>query len=599
MNTKNILILSIIFTFAIGLYAAPSAFAEHSMNATVENADGSSVPGCEPDCFIPATVTIGVGGQVTFANNDTAAHTSTAGTPADGPSGAWDSSLVMTGQSYTTGPLEEGEYPYFCMVHPWMEGLVIVEEPELIVEEPEPIVEEPEPIVEEPISGTFSAVTIPPIAEYGWGSNNDVCIKAENYPSEAVYLELVTTTPSGSHQDKPITAPDGSTTYIQTSIGTYFDFVGVCFNFDFTPEGDYRWIAMDKHEAEYRPLASSQFYDSMMAWSTPVTIIDSSNSSFQITSEQTSIERDSYITAQVTYQNVERTADVKILTPDGVEHTTGSFSTVAYPEGKELTVYGDHGALYPFSSFKLVVDDGVTRGELEFQIIGGPLDSYIATSDAFTASAYLNSSSPTGRTLMISAPPLISGGTIYPIQITDPTGRIPEICGNSWSPGCGIAGIGLESGRITYFPIPENWNAGTYQIVDQMNLMSYNPKPCPSDICFEPISVTIPELPSQIKFQVVHATGSAIPGCEQNNNCFIPYSIKISKGDIVEWTNTDTAPHIAISGTASNGPDGIFDSSLMMPGDSFSFTFSDEGDYDYFCIIHPWMSGKIIVEGDN
>jgi len=98
-----------------------------SMHATVENADGSSVPGCEPDCFIPATVTIGVGGQVTFANNDTAAHTSTAGTPADGNSGAWDSSLVMTGQSYTTGPLEEGEYPYYCMVHPWMEGLVIVE----------------------------------------------------------------------------------------------------------------------------------------------------------------------------------------------------------------------------------------------------------------------------------------------------------------------------------------------------------------------------------------------------------------------------------------------------------------------------------------
>jgi len=111
----------------MGITAAPSAFAEHSMNATVENADGSSVPGCEPDCFIPATVTIGVGGQVTFANNDTAAHTSTAGTPADGPSGAWDSSLVMNGQSYTTGPLEEGEYPYFCMVHPWMEGLVIVE----------------------------------------------------------------------------------------------------------------------------------------------------------------------------------------------------------------------------------------------------------------------------------------------------------------------------------------------------------------------------------------------------------------------------------------------------------------------------------------
>ena len=128
MNNKTVSSLFVLFAIvSMGITAAPSAFAEHSMNATVENADGSSVPGCEPDCFIPATVTIGVGGQVTFANNDTAAHTSTAGTPADGPSGAWDSSLVMTGQSYTTGPLEEGEYPYFCMVHPWMEGMVIVE----------------------------------------------------------------------------------------------------------------------------------------------------------------------------------------------------------------------------------------------------------------------------------------------------------------------------------------------------------------------------------------------------------------------------------------------------------------------------------------
>jgi predicted secreted protein with PEFG-CTERM motif len=129
MNNKTVSSLFVLFAIvSIGMTAAPGAFAEHSMNATVENAEGSSVPGCEPDCFIPATVTIGVGGMVTFANNDSAAHTSTAGTPADGPSGVWDSSLVMMGAAYTTPALEAGEYPYFCMVHPWMEGLVIVEE---------------------------------------------------------------------------------------------------------------------------------------------------------------------------------------------------------------------------------------------------------------------------------------------------------------------------------------------------------------------------------------------------------------------------------------------------------------------------------------
>ena len=109
--------------FAIGLYAVPEAFAA---TYTVENAQGSSTPGCEPDCFIPATLTVSVGDTIVFANNDTAAHTSTAGTPADGPSGAWDSSMAMTGQSYTTPALDAGEYPYFCAVHPWMEGLVIV-----------------------------------------------------------------------------------------------------------------------------------------------------------------------------------------------------------------------------------------------------------------------------------------------------------------------------------------------------------------------------------------------------------------------------------------------------------------------------------------
>ena len=111
MKTKTIGSLIVLLAVATTMAYAPSAFAEHSMNAVVENAAGSSTPGCEPDCFLPATVTIGVGGMVEFVNNDNAAHTSTAGTPTDGPSGAWDSSLVMVGMSYTTPALDAGEYP--------------------------------------------------------------------------------------------------------------------------------------------------------------------------------------------------------------------------------------------------------------------------------------------------------------------------------------------------------------------------------------------------------------------------------------------------------------------------------------------------------
>ena len=134
MKTKTIGSLFVLFAIASMAAAVPSAYADHA-KVVVENAEGSMTPGCEPDCFIPATATIDPGGEVVFTNNDIAAHTSTAGTPIDGPSGVWDSSLVMPGSSYSVTLDEAGEYPYFCMVHPWMEGLVIVEDSHAAEEE--------------------------------------------------------------------------------------------------------------------------------------------------------------------------------------------------------------------------------------------------------------------------------------------------------------------------------------------------------------------------------------------------------------------------------------------------------------------------------
>jgi len=118
-------LLSVVSLIAI----APSAFAAHH-EVTITNAPGSEVAGCEPNCFVPSTVTVDLGTIVTWDNTDgTAAHTATAGTAADGPSGVWDSSLIMTGQSYSYTADTVGSFDYFCMVHPWMEGTLIVEDP--------------------------------------------------------------------------------------------------------------------------------------------------------------------------------------------------------------------------------------------------------------------------------------------------------------------------------------------------------------------------------------------------------------------------------------------------------------------------------------
>jgi len=129
MKKSVYLSFSLLAIFSL-IVVAPPAFAAHGeggMSATVENAADSSTPGCEPDCFIPSTVVITVGGTVTWENTDTAAHTASSGTPAGGPDGVFDSSLIISGGSYSVTLDDEGTYPYFCMVHPWMEGTVIVE----------------------------------------------------------------------------------------------------------------------------------------------------------------------------------------------------------------------------------------------------------------------------------------------------------------------------------------------------------------------------------------------------------------------------------------------------------------------------------------
>jgi len=116
-------LMSVVSMIAI----APSAFAD----VTVTNAAGSSTPGCEDTadgCFIPSTVTIEVGETVTWENNDTAAHTASGGSAEDGLTGPWDSSLIMAGGSYSYTADTAGTFDYFCMVHPWMAGTLIVEE---------------------------------------------------------------------------------------------------------------------------------------------------------------------------------------------------------------------------------------------------------------------------------------------------------------------------------------------------------------------------------------------------------------------------------------------------------------------------------------
>ncbi len=87
---------------------------------------------------------------------------------------------------------------------------------------------------------------------------------------------------------------------------------------------------------------------------------------------------------------------------------------------------------------------------------------------------------------------------------------------------------------------------------------------------------------------------SSRPGCEKTNTCYVPPEVVIYQGDTVTWINDDSAFHTVTSGFYDNH-DGLFDSGQLDPAQIFSHKFDEDGFYDYYCRLHPWMDGQIIV----
>lgn len=94
---------------------------------------------------------------------------------------------------------------------------------------------------------------------------------------------------------------------------------------------------------------------------------------------------------------------------------------------------------------------------------------------------------------------------------------------------------------------------------------------------------------------VIMPTKVSRPGCEEIDRCYIPSKIIISAGESVTWINEDSAFHSVTSGSYEE-PTELFDSGHLDPFDSYALDFDEIGTYDYFCTLHPWMKGQVIVE---
>lgn len=125
-------------------------------------------------------------------------------------------------------------------------------------------------------------------------------------------------------------------------------------------------------------------------------------------------------------------------------------------------------------------------------------------------------------------------------------------------------------------------------VAEEFSVEEFEAEPIPSEVPEEQLM-----LPATVKVNV--AEGSGVLGCNETNECFIPYEVSIAVGGEVIWSNVDSAAHTVTSVNPSDEPDGVFDSSLFMAGTTFSHTFDEAGTYEYFCMVHPWMKGIIQV----
>jgi plastocyanin len=143
MKTKAISSIFLLFTIVAGIIAmSPASLAEdhgmknayadhHEVTITPVSGSGSG-PGCEltdNGCFSPSTVTVYVGSLIVFSNTDNVKHTFTSGSPSDNEIGTeFNSGMLEPGASSEWTPENVGEFPYFDMIHPWMQGTIIVQD---------------------------------------------------------------------------------------------------------------------------------------------------------------------------------------------------------------------------------------------------------------------------------------------------------------------------------------------------------------------------------------------------------------------------------------------------------------------------------------
>jgi plastocyanin len=108
--------------------------------------------------------------------------------------------------------------------------------------------------------------------------------------------------------------------------------------------------------------------------------------------------------------------------------------------------------------------------------------------------------------------------------------------------------------------------------------------------------ITVGLVAAQTETRLINTAGGGditiVPGAGSQNNpqFYVPSTFTAKVGAPVTWANHDGTGH-----TVTSKGSALFDSGSINTGETFKYTFTQPGTYDYYCTFHPWMTGKIVV----
>ena len=111
-----------------------------------------------------------------------------------------------------------------------------------------------------------------------------------------------------------------------------------------------------------------------------------------------------------------------------------------------------------------------------------------------------------------------------------------------------------------------------------------------SPLVFTGLASLLAATPARLSAGDTAVQAGAQAAIQIDNFHYTPPSLIVVSGTTVTWTNADDSPHTV------REKDGKFKSAALDTDDTFSQTFAAPGEYEYFCSIHPYMTGKIVVK---